>query len=294
MSAANRVVVGYDGGQGGADALAFARSWTTATGDSLVVANVHPGAAPLGSQRVDAEWAAYERDSAETLLDEARSLVGDDSGVAFRRVEAESAAHGVHDLAEDRPESTPLVVVGSRRTGRAGRTAPGRTVVRLLQGSPVPVAVVPLGYADEPRADLHRLVLGYVATSDGRVALRHGLRMAEHLGASLHIVTAVPDTRTTPAMGEPSEFSRGQRGDYRQDLDEATGEATSAGVEATATLVEGAPHEVLAELGPADGDLLVVGSRGYGPVRSVLLGGVSHRVLRAARLPVVVVPRGHR
>ena len=40
-----------------------------------------------------------------------------------------------------------------------------------------------------------------------------------------------------------------------------------------------------------DADLLVLGSRGYGPRRAVLLGGVSGRVVRRAACPVVVVPR---
>ena len=41
-----------------------------------------------------------------------------------------------------------------------------------------------------------------------------------------------------------------------------------------------------------DLDLLVIGSRGYGPLHSVLLGGVSGRVIRDAACPVIVVPRG--
>ena len=39
-------------------------------------------------------------------------------------------------------------------------------------------------------------------------------------------------------------------------------------------------------------DLLVCGSRGYGPVRAVLLGAVSGRIVTDARCPVAVVPRG--
>ena len=41
-------------------------------------------------------------------------------------------------------------------------------------------------------------------------------------------------------------------------------------------------------------DLVVCGSRGYGPIESVLLGSVSHGLLRDARCPVVVIPRGAR
>ena len=39
-------------------------------------------------------------------------------------------------------------------------------------------------------------------------------------------------------------------------------------------------------------DLLVCGSRGYGPMRAVLLGGVSRRFAAEARCPVIVLPRG--
>ena len=39
-------------------------------------------------------------------------------------------------------------------------------------------------------------------------------------------------------------------------------------------------------------DVLVMGSRAYGPAKAVLLGGVSRRVTAAAECPVLVIPRG--
>ncbi|HEX2129891.1 MAG TPA: universal stress protein [Solirubrobacterales bacterium] len=53
---------------------------------------------------------------------------------------------------------------------------------------------------------------------------------------------------------------------------------------------EGDPGYVLAERS-GDFDLLVVGSRGYGPVRHALEGNVSGKVMREAASPVLVVPR---
>jgi nucleotide-binding universal stress UspA family protein len=38
-------------------------------------------------------------------------------------------------------------------------------------------------------------------------------------------------------------------------------------------------------------DLLVLGSRGFGPVMRLLIGSVSSRVIREAPCPVLVVPR---
>lgn len=58
-------------------------------------------------------------------------------------------------------------------------------------------------------------------------------------------------------------------------------------IEATAHAVLGDPREVLSDLS-ADAHLLVVGSRGRGVVRSLLLGSVSAAVIKMASCPVVV------
>jgi nucleotide-binding universal stress UspA family protein len=55
-------------------------------------------------------------------------------------------------------------------------------------------------------------------------------------------------------------------------------------------LLSGDPPEAIASAAK-DLDLLIVGSRGYGPVRRVLLGGFSARVIRSAPCPVLVLPR---
>jgi nucleotide-binding universal stress UspA family protein len=56
-------------------------------------------------------------------------------------------------------------------------------------------------------------------------------------------------------------------------------------------MMKGEPAEALAEAGD-DLDLLVAGSRGYGPMRHVLLGSVSARLMRTCPCPLIVVPRG--
>jgi len=62
-------------------------------------------------------------------------------------------------------------------------------------------------------------------------------------------------------------------------------------VAAEAELLEGNVVDTLATLDRRDADLLVCGSRAYGPLRRVLLGGVSSRLLRRSALPLLVVPR---
>jgi nucleotide-binding universal stress UspA family protein len=48
----------------------------------------------------------------------------------------------------------------------------------------------------------------------------------------------------------------------------------------------------VAAAGWSDGDLLVVGSSRLGPLARVFLGSTATRIVRAAPVPVVVVPRG--
>lgn len=55
--------------------------------------------------------------------------------------------------------------------------------------------------------------------------------------------------------------------------------------------IRGEPASVLIERSE-EFDILMLGSRAYGPLRHVLMGSVSARVMREAHCPVVVVPRG--
>ena len=63
----------------------------------------------------------------------------------------------------------------------------------------------------------------------------------------------------------------------------------SKDLHAETTLLVGDPVRVLEHEAAEDLDLLVLGSRGYGPVRRVLLGGVSDDVVRRSPCPVLVV-----
>jgi len=291
VSRPSRIVVGYQGGPTGHDAVEFARRWCRASGDRLLVVTVHPGPHAPGPARVDAEFVAYERAEADRLLEEARALVGTEVDADFRRVDAGSAAHGLSDL---RQEEGSLLVLGASGAAGMRRTLPGSTAQRVLSGSESPVVVVPKGYAESPAGELRTVAAAFVGTPDGRVALEQAVRIAGRLSGGVRAVSVVPDTRVTPSLGDTGQFATDQREDYRRSLDEAissTG-AAGSGVEVVADLRDGPVVETLTELGPDDGDLLVCGSRGYGPVRRVLLGGVSSRVAQNARLPVVLTPRG--
>ena len=79
------------------------------------------------------------------------------------------------------------------------------------------------------------------------------------------------------------------RSELRAIHDEAI-TSVPAGLETESHFVDGSADEVLIAAS-ADVDLLIVGSRGYGPVGAVLLGSASTALARAASCPILVTPR---
>jgi len=283
---ADHLVIGYEGGTTGHDALRFGERWALASGDLLIVVTVHPGAAAPGVQRVDAEWVAYEREEPDRLLREARSLLPESMNAEFRRIDASSAAHGLHDIAEG---GGTVLVLGARRARDLRRTYPGSTAERLLHGSAIPVAIVPSGYVDREREQLRQVTVAFIDTPDGRAAVNSAVRITKHLKAELTVVSVLPDTRVTPAMGEPSRFASGQEDSFRQSLDTAV-ESASDQVPVTGRLLEGPVVDALVDLGRKIPTCSSSARRLWpgrpGPARwSVVSGGTSLARARRRRPP---------
>jgi nucleotide-binding universal stress UspA family protein len=283
------VVVGVDGGPAGPDAVVLGCRLATALGTTLIVAAVHPAPAALGSGRVDAEWVADRRRAATQVLDEARgSLTGVACAIDYRTVASSSAAHGLSDLAEQ--VSAAYIAVGSGRGGPRDRLFAGSTAERLMAGSVCPIAVAPHGFQGPPDA-LSRIGVAYVDTPDGRAALNAAAELARHSGARLRLTTVVAsgDAALPFLLGDDTEraFLDTARETYEQSLTRAAADVPDVATDWE--IRSGDPVDTLADLD--DVDVLFCGSRGYGPARRVFLGGVSTRLSRRARRPLIVVPR---
>ncbi len=191
-----------------------------------------------------------------------------------------------------------MIVVGSSPRGARRRISPGSTGERLLHGASVPVAVAPRGQRDRPAdTPVRRIGVAFLDTPEAHEALRVAAELAQHTGASLTVYTVVAPRAEVfaPFSGRASEesFLAGVREQARAALDRALA-TLPEGVEAADELLEGDVVDELAALDERECDLLVCGSRGYGPVRRVLLGGVLRKLIRRAACPLVVVPRGAR
>jgi nucleotide-binding universal stress UspA family protein len=131
-----------------------------------------------------------------------------------------------------------------------------------------------------------------------RLGFERALELAEAAGAKLTIFHAldlpVPELLETYGL-MPSAAVRGLEAEAetaaRAKLEAYLGELGEARVSYDILMHAGSPGEqILAAAENRLCDLIVIGSRGLGPLRSALLGSTSRYVLNHAACPVLIVP----
>jgi nucleotide-binding universal stress UspA family protein len=242
-----------------------------------------------------ADWRQFEtmlREEAEEML---RAAAATHSAPAMetRVVTSSSPARGLHELAEK--ERTDLIVVGSSHRGKLGRLLMGAVPERLLNGAPCAVAVAPLGFRERSDPGLGDVAVGLDGSPESRHALAFARSLAAGLGAKLHVLAVLEPEIVFGYTGAAAAYDRGELAEAQKDfLEKEVARAVDgspAGLEAKGEVLSGSAAEALASRAEQGIDLLVMGSRGYGPVRKVLLGSVSARLARDAPCSLLVVPR---
>ncbi len=139
------------------------------------------------------------------------------------------------------------------------------------------------------------IVVGVDGSENSIRALRFAIEEARIRGCAVKAVHAwhVPplayEAGWAPAPLDFGTFEEIGRSALARSLEEA--DAAGSGVEIVPVVREGQPAAVLIE--EAEGaDLLVVGSRGLGGFRGLLLGSVSQQCAHHASCPVAVLPAG--
>jgi nucleotide-binding universal stress UspA family protein len=280
-----KTVAGVDDRQGGRDALALAAALTAVTGGEIVAVRAYPHEA-----RLSRAWVGgFEEDMRADAAVELDRIVAE-SDVTARCVIAgdTSPARALHRIAEE--EDAGLLVVGSTHRGQIGRVLVGNVTAGVLHYAPCPVALAPLGYAEGAGTPV-TIAVGY----DGREEARHALRLAGALakacGGRVRVVSAVttPVVTSSVVTYDPDWIEHAKE-QGREDVDDALATLDAMGVPSSGEVVVGLAVDELGELSH-EVDLIVVGSRGWGPVRRLLLGSTSERLVREAACPVIAVPR---
>jgi nucleotide-binding universal stress UspA family protein len=277
------IITGVDGREGGRDALALASALAEASGGELVAACTFP----YENQPSRAASPAYR----SALLDETRKLLAAEleaTGITARPVAVQdtSPARGLHRLAEH--EGAGLIVIGSPHHGPIGRILLGDVTHGTLSAAPCAVAVAPKGFT---AAGLRTVGVGFDGTPEARRALELAVDLARRTGARLEIVTAVEAPHAISMYKsyiDPAQL-RAQAVTAAEQLLAET--MNGLDVEFAGEVVEQSAAAALADLSKRV-DLLVLGSRNWGPIKRLMVGSTSHAVVGHAECAVLVLPRG--
>lgn len=286
------ILVGYDPQTLDPAPVNFGVAASRFTGAPLIVTSVC-ASSPLPAGYTYEELVPHATEALERLKGE---LDVEGIQVEYREVHSTSAPRGLHEAAER--EGAGLLVVGSTGRGAVGRVLPGSTAERLMHGAPSAIAVVPHDW--EAGGGLTTIGVAYADTDEAREALRGAHALARRAGATLRVLTVVNvhlgmygETEATTAEQHGKDFGEVE-GEHRLRAEAALRSVIAeldGGVEVKVDAFVEDPAETLVRVSE-NLDLLVCGSRGYGPLRAVLLGGVSRRVVAEAHCPVIVLPRG--
>lgn len=287
------VVVGVDGTSASRAALVWATEEAGRRGIPLRI--VHG----LGMPVVIGAYGASGRAAIDDLREAGHGLLTE-SAEYVRRARPEVEATTV--LApEDAPavllneaQGDDVIVVGSRGLGGVRAIMLGSVGVRASSHAPCPVVVVP--DMEEPPLPRGRVVVGVDGSKSSRRALRFALHQALVGGAEIVVVNS---RQVSPPTGS-SDSTADARALHEETFDRQS-EEVIAGLladvvddrtellEISAVRTQANPVDALLEAA-TEADVLVVGSRGRGGVRGLVMGSVSQGVLRGAPVPVAVLP----
>ncbi len=191
----------------------------------------------------------------------------------------------------DQAASAGVLVVGSQGMGALRGLLLGSVGLKLAGRVPCPLVVV---RGADP-ADHDQIVVGIDGSPHSADALEFAFRWAAPARAGIRALLAwqapIPPVAVTAVMPVMDMES------YEQDAKRILGDALEPlqrrhpDVEVTAGVVNGHPVSVLEEASGGAG-LLVVGARGLGGLKGLVLGSVSHGLLHRARCPIAIVPGG--
>jgi nucleotide-binding universal stress UspA family protein len=256
------VLVGVNGRPNARDAVALAQRLVDRDGQ-LTLAHVHRGEMP----------------SVEQLQPE---LAAANVNMQLKSVVAAHAGAGLHQQAD--AQHADLLVVGSCSRGLLGRAMLADNTAAALNGAPCAVAVAAHGYAERGHP-IETVGVAYNASPESKAALDFARRLAASTGARIKAieVVSIPSVAFTGIV--PAAI-----GDSVDAMLDSAAARLEALPDVDASAVYGLPGEELAAFS-AQVDLLVVGSRGYGPVKRLVLGSTSNYLARHARSSLLVLPR---
>jgi nucleotide-binding universal stress UspA family protein len=185
-----------------------------------------------------------------------------------------------------------LVVVGARSLGPVASAVLGSVSLGVARHAPCPVLV-----CKGSVRPLRSVTIALDGSESAREALAYFSALPWPDDVTLRLVSVVEPLRypaadlvSPPLIDLMKEYEDGRRAELERILDAASARLRPRLRNlSTTTLVGHAASSILGEAAKHSSDLVVVGARGLGTVKRLLLGSVSESVLRQAPCPVLIV-----
>lgn len=284
-----RLAVGVDGYAEGRDAAALGAAIHRATEAAMMLVAVHPD--PMIVVPDGMGWAGLHEQATNTLI-ETRDAFAPAATYTVRT--DHSVARALHRVVLQ--QHRDLLVVGSSRHACKGHVRIGKRTRQLLCRFECVLAVAARGVHAEDDFSLRRIGVGYDDSPESQAALAWAGELAAAAGAELHVRGVVDDR--LPNVGSGHVWIGNIASDWMAVVAEeqaslrrrAEKAAVRTGARVIAEAVTGRPADALLALS-GQVDLLVIGSRRWGPATRVLLGSTGEAVMHDAACSVVAVPR---
>jgi nucleotide-binding universal stress UspA family protein len=279
------IAVGVDDNPEALDAMVLATTIARVTAAEVILATVYPDLPPPLLRKI-----GRGRTQAEALLRKLNAFMAPE---AHAVVEADwSVPHALAGMVSR--EHPDLLVLGSSRHAPPGRVRIGMHTRQLLGEVKCSLAVAPRGLCPDGQNRLRVIAVGYDGTPESEQAIRQAGSLARAAHARLR-VRAVVDDRLPYAGWTPVPYVQGMWDEVVAPEIEplrqaAQRQASATGAEFTVEAGSGAPVDELIALS-GQVDLLVLGSRRWGPAVRALLGSTGEELMHKARCSVMLVPR---
>jgi nucleotide-binding universal stress UspA family protein len=213
-----------------------------------------------------------------------------------------SVGHAADEISRIVEEKGIDLVISATR-GRSGlkRIILGSVTERLMRTLSCPLLVVhspdkEFVAPDGQEVNIKNILIGCDFSPDSGAAFDYGLSLAQEFQSELHLAHVIETSiyqelhKTESPVEE--EIQKEVQTRLIQKLQEMVPEEARNWCKPRTSLLDGHPYEELASYAEKhDMDMIVLGTRGHGLVKSLLIGSTTDRVVRRAPCPVLSVSR---
>jgi nucleotide-binding universal stress UspA family protein len=243
--------------------------------------------------RVDVEYARFLDQHAQKALDKARVQVGERVPAGYVCRAASAVREGLLAMAEE--EAVDCIVLGSARSAPRGHIRAGSVSTGFLHTAPVPIALIPRGYAAEASAKLCRVTCTVSPAADSVQTARIAQQLCGRLEVPLRLMTFVVRDRQMYPTGAGYDAENLVANQWRAQATEGQSRIIAALPQeppVTAGIADGKTWKAAFESVPwKSGEIIAVGSSNLGPLLRVFLGSNAAKIVHHATIPCLILPR---